>query len=250
VSFENALPRYEQVKRLILSEIASRGDADAHPLPSENELVRRLGVSRMTINRALRELAAEGVVTRVPGVGTFSARPKSELSAIDVRNIADEIRGRGNRYDCRIELLRAEDAGNDVANDLSVPVGSRVFHSIIVHCENGVAIQVEDRFVNPRAAPNFLEVDFNEITPHLYLSQVAPLTDAEHLIEAVLPRARDCKLLGLRAGEPCLLVRRRTWSGPLLCSRARLLHPGSRYRISSRFSRRTSGSAAPAPRGR
>jgi GntR family transcriptional regulator, histidine utilization repressor len=244
------LPRYEQVKRLVLSEIASRGEGDAHLLPSENELVRRLGISRMTINRALRELAAEGIVTRVRGVGTFSAGPKSELSAIDVQNIADEIRGRGNRYDCRIELLRAEEAGSDVASDLSVPVGSRVFHSIIVHRENGVAIQVEDRFVNPGAAPNFLEVDFKEITPHLYLSQVAPLTDAEHFIEAVLPSGRDCKLLGLRAGEPCLLVRRRTWSGPVLCTRARLLHPGTRYRISSYFSRPTNGSSAHSARRR
>ena len=40
-------------------------------VPSENELVESFGISRMTANRALRELTADGFLARVPGVGTF-----------------------------------------------------------------------------------------------------------------------------------------------------------------------------------
>lgn len=231
----SALPRYEHVKQVILEHIARGAHGETRLLPSENELVKLLGVSRMTVNRALRELADTGLVTRVPGVGTFSADRKSELSAIDVRDIAEEIRQRGGVYDCRIEKVAAERATSELADDLGLKRGDRVFHSVIIHREDGIPIQVEDRFVNPEGAPNYLTADFTRQTPHVYLSQASPLTDAEHLIEAVIPGATDRKRLRIGPGEACLLVRRRTWSGRICCSCATLLHPSSRYRITSRF---------------
>lgn len=233
----SALPRYEQVKQLILKHIQQANGEEDVLLPSENALVKKLGVSRMTVNRALRELAAEGWVTRVQGVGTFSAAQKPELSVIDVRSISDEIAARGNVYTCDVTLLREEFASREVATDLDVPFGARVFHSIVVHRENGVPIQIEDRYVNPRAAPAYLEIDFLTVTPHHYLMRTAPLTDAEHLIESGFPSPQERKLLGIKANEPCLLVKRRTWSGSLHCSTAMLIHPGSRYRLVSRLSR-------------
>lgn len=237
IKSNSALPRYEQVKRLILKQIRLRSDNEEVLLPSENELVRTLGVSRMTVNRALRELAAEGWVTRVQGVGTFAAGKKPELSVIDVRSISDEITARGNAYSCMIKLLCEEKASRDVAADLDIPAGSRVFHSILVHRENDSPIQIENRFVNPRAAPDYLTVDFKSVTPHHYLMRTAPLTDAEHLIESGFASPSERKLLELKENEPCLLVKRRTWSGPLICSTTMLIHPGSRYRLVSRLPR-------------
>lgn len=206
-------------------------------LPSENELVRTLGISRMTANRALRELAAEGWVTRVQGVGTFAAGKKPELSVIDVRSISDEIKGRGNDYGCTIKLLSEENASHEIAADLEIPIGSKVFHSILVHREDDTPIQIENRFVNPRAAPDYLSIDFHTITPHHYLMRTAPLTDAEHLIESGFAAPSERRLLELKENEPCLLVKRRTWSGPLICSTTMLIHPGSRYRLVSRLPR-------------
>ena len=237
---DSAVPRYKHVKQVILAHIA-RGDAgEVNLLPSENELVRFLGVSRMTVNRALRELADQGLVTRVRGVGTFSASPKVELSAIDVRDIAEEIRQRGGIYDCIIEKLVAEQASAELAEDLGLRRGARIFHSIIIHREDGAPIQVEDRYVNPVAAPGYLMADFSHQTPHAYLSHAAPLTDAEHVIEAVIPGPVDRERLKIESDEACLLVRRRTWSGGICCSCASLLHPGERYRITSRFRKRPS----------
>ncbi|MDQ4171965.1 UTRA domain-containing protein, partial [Pseudomonas aeruginosa] len=46
----------------------------------------------------------------------------------------------------------------------------------------------------------------------------------------------ECKLLQIERGEPCLLIRRRTWSGRVAVTAARLLHPGSRHRLEGRFS--------------
>jgi GntR family histidine utilization transcriptional repressor len=63
-------PAYEQVKSWVRQHIASGEWKPGDPVPSEAALIEQFGVSRMTANRALRELAAEGLVTRVQGSGT------------------------------------------------------------------------------------------------------------------------------------------------------------------------------------
>ena len=66
-------PLYLQVKRHILDNIGSGKWGASARVPSENDLVRSFGVSRMTANRALRELRDEGVLVRIAGVGSFVA---------------------------------------------------------------------------------------------------------------------------------------------------------------------------------
>ena len=227
---------YAGVKQLILSRIRSGEWAPRHRLPSENELVQVLGVSRMTINRALRELSIEGAIVRVQGVGSFVAEAKPYADLLEVRNIADEIMQRGNHYRARVILAASEVATTAIAEALGIPLSAQVFHSIIVHHENEVPVQLEDRFVNPAAAPDYLDHDFTTITPNLVLSRVAPLTEAEHVVEAVLPATWEGRLLAAASGEPCLLIQRRTWSGDLAVTTARLLYPGGRYRLRGRHS--------------
>jgi GntR family histidine utilization transcriptional repressor len=64
---------------------------------------------------------------------------------------------------------------------------------------------------------------------------VAPLTAAEHIIEAILPDAKTRQRLDLDEQVPCIVMRRRTWSGAAVASSAQLVYPGSRYRLGGRF---------------
>src|SRR6201994_4788209 len=91
-------PLYLQVKRHILDNIDSGKWAAASRVPSENDLVKTFGVSRMTANRALRELSDEGVLVRIAGVGSFVAERQAHAHPLEVRGIADEIRSRGHVY--------------------------------------------------------------------------------------------------------------------------------------------------------
>jgi GntR family histidine utilization transcriptional repressor len=50
-----------------------------------------------------------------------------------------------------------------------------------------------------------------------------------------MPTPEERRLLEMKAGEPCLLLRRQTWSGRQPVTWARLLHPGDRYRLGGRF---------------
>src|SRR5262249_9130838 len=97
-----AAARYLQVKQYILERISGGTLRTGERVPSENELVRELDVARMTANRALRELAADGVLVRVAGVGTFVAEQRVHSHPLEVRNIADEIRSRGHEHVAKV----------------------------------------------------------------------------------------------------------------------------------------------------
>lgn len=229
-------PLYAGVKQLVLDRIRSGEWPPNHRVPSENELVAELKVSRMTANRALRELASEGELVRIQGVGSFVAERKGRSALFEVRNIAEEIAERGHVHSAQVILLQEENASPETADALDLPIGAPVFHSIVVHSENDVPVQIEDRFVNPASAPGYLAQEFTTITPNAYLTREAPLSQAEHVVEAAMPQPWECKLLVIQRTEPCLMIRRRTWSGDSVVSLARLLYPGSRYRLESRAS--------------
>lgn len=235
-SSADSAPAYERVKNLVVSQINSGQWPEGYQLPSENQLVGALGLSRMTINRALRELTTDGLIVRMMGVGTFVAAAKAASPLFEVKNIADEIQERGHRHRTEVVFIREEttDGKDSFIRD---SLGRKVFHSLLVHFEDDVPIQVEERFVNPAEAPGYLTQDFTAVTPNNYLSEVAPLVRGEHVVEAVLGSAEECKLLGIAKSEPCLLIRRRTWSATGLVSAARLIHPGSRNRLEGTFER-------------
>lgn len=226
-------PLYVKLKDYVRSRVEAGEWKIGQRVPSENELVDILGVSRMTANRALRELADEGLVVRVRGKGSFVASRKRTSQFQNVPNIADEISRNGGVHSAKIILLRMENCDPDLAEALNVDTGSLAAHSIIMHAEDGVPMQIEDRFVNADFAPDYIKQDFSTATPNGYLTAVAPIVRAEQHIEAVSAQAWECKLLAISRTEPCLLVRRRTWSAKGVVSSVRLLYPGSRYRLYS-----------------
>ncbi|MGC1550162.1 MAG: UTRA domain-containing protein [Rhodanobacter sp.] len=115
--------------------------------------------------------------------------------------------------------------------------GTPVFHTVMVHLENYLAIQLEDRFVNPRGVPHYLQADFPRQTPNEVLVAACAISCVEHVIEAVAVDAHTARLLHMQVGQPCLSVVRRTWSDDRLASYARLIYPGDRYKLRSRYKR-------------
>ena len=205
-------PRYQQLKEMIIERI-SNGELLPHDrVPSENELVESMCVSRMTANRALRELTTEGYVNRVAGRGTFVSDFRARSHVLEVHNIADEITRRGHSHASEVLRHSQQRARGELAKALNVEQGTDVFHLLLVHSENGVPVQVEDRYVLAEFAPNCLEQDFTTETPSAYLTGISPLAEAEHVVRASRPNAAVRKQLQMDDEEPCLVVIRRTWS--------------------------------------
>ncbi|MFS1702424.1 UTRA domain-containing protein [Alteromonas sp. AMM-1] len=260
-------PRYIAIKSLILDAIEAGHMKPGDQVPSENQLAQEHGVSRMTARRALSDMVDEGILMRSQGLGTFVSDHRPMSSMLEIKSIRDEIEQRGHRYSNRIVLLETRSADHSIAAHLAVNEGDDVFHSVIVHSENGLPVQYEDRWVNPAWAPDYLRSDFHAQTANYYLNLVAPLTMADHSVEAVLAAADIAHELHIQPTEPCLKVSRRTYSSihsPLVTasghtpgksaekrrkqgvvSHAVLYHPGSRYRLGGHLDFQTKTTITP-----
>jgi GntR family histidine utilization transcriptional repressor len=233
----NATLQYQRIKSYILGGINDGQWASGALLPSENQLAERFSLSRMTVNRAIKELESDGVVERIRGKGTFVAPPKPLTSVLKIQGIDQEIIARGGTYCCDVAVLREAKATAEVATQLEVKRGSRLFHSCIVHFENDTPIQFAQRWLSPWLAPEFLHQDFSIMTPHEYLMGIAPFTHGEHRIEACMPAARIRNRLSLSENEPALLIHRRTWVNERVATYVKLYHPGNRFQITTQLSR-------------
>ncbi len=231
-----ATPLYERVKSHVVGRIRSGEWGPGARVLSEHALVRELKVSRMTANRAIRELVQAGVLSRVAGLGTFVADLRAAGHPLQIRNIATDIRDRGHVHRAEVLSLARVELSAEVRARFGL--GGRVrqvFHSIVVHYEDDVPLQVEDRYVNPAVAPGYLDTDLVTTTAHEYLMRVAPLERVQHVVRAVPPEARVRRLLGLAAEEPVLLIERTTWSRSAPASFACLHHAGSRFALRGVF---------------
>ena len=232
-------PRYAAVKDFVLSRIASGEWAANARIPSENELGPMLGVSRITVNRAFAELARDGRLRKVPGVGTFVAplldgnKPRTGLTSIE--SIAEEIRGRGMEWSCEVLALGAATLTEEAADALGLPRGGRVPASIVLHKGDLLPIQLEERFLRPGYAPGYEAQDFSARTTYDFLREVGEVTEMEQAVTAILPADEVARVLEVGARDPCLVIRRRTFRRGEATTFSRLTQPASRFELSGRY---------------
>ncbi|WP_407927754.1 histidine utilization repressor [Hydrogenophaga crassostreae] len=232
---QKRIPEFQRIKAHVLAQIQAGIWREGEAIPGEEALAREFGVSRMTVNRAIRELSDEQIVERVQGSGTFVAQQKYQSTLVEIRNIADEITARGHVHHSELHQLERMKAGEALGRKFGLKPPQMLFHSVVVHFENGLPIQVEDRHVNPQVAPDYLSQDFTTQTPNAYLMRVAPLQGVHFEIEACLPPAGIRDMLQMAATEPCLLLHRQTQSMGQVASVAHMWHPASRYRFAGSF---------------
>lgn len=228
-------PLYWKVKKFIEQQILSGAWRPDLKIPSENQFVKTLGISRMTVHRALRELTADGHLVRLHGVGTFVAQPKARSALLEIKSIADEIKDRGGVHTSELHLLEEAPASPQMSAAMGLQTRGLVYHSITVHRDSGLAVQLSDRHVNPQFAPDYINQDFLKITPSEYLLKVAYPDEVEHVIEATMPDKQTQSLLEIDGSEPCLVLHRMTWVKGQLVTNNLIVWPGSRHSMGGRF---------------
>jgi GntR family histidine utilization transcriptional repressor len=233
---QDGTPIFQRIKDFLIAQIAAGHWKEGDVIPSEQALVKQFGVSRMTVNRAVRELTAEAVLTRRQGSGTFVAPQKYQATLLEIRSIADEVRARGHAHRSRLQLLERAKANELLAKQFDLPSGHLLYHSVLVHYENGVPIQVEDRWVNPLCAPDYIDQDFTQQTPNEYLVAAAPLQGASYSLEALGAPRDIADMLAMEARQPCLVLKRQTRSAGKVASIATMWHPGHRYQFTGTVS--------------
>lgn len=241
------IPLYARVKEELAARIAKGEFGAGARLPSEHELTVEFGVSRMTAHRALRELSAEGIVSRVQGRGTFAAARRPRLEWLEIRDISEEIIAAGHRHRVNVITQEAVRATPAQALAFGLRPGARIFHATLLHYEDDMPIQIEERTISPVFAPDFLDQDFTRETVAAYLLRKGPATETEHVVYATTPpqRIRDLLAIGADEDQACLIVLRRTWSDGIPATQTEFIHPGARYALGTRSGHGERGPRAP-----
>ncbi|PRC90899.1 histidine utilization repressor [Solimicrobium silvestre] len=231
----STIPAFQQIKDYIRDEIQQGAWKEGDAIPSEAVLAKQFVVSRMTVNRAVRELSNEQLLIRIQGSGTFVAQQKYQATLVAIKSIAEEVRARGHVHSSALHLLEKGKPSAQLLQQFNVETGHVLFHSVIVHFENDIPIQVEDRWVNSSLAPAYLQQNFSNITPNEYLMAAAPLQEVHYRIEAVVAPAKIAEMLAIPSTLPCLVLHRETISRSQIASIATMWHPGNRYQFAGQF---------------
>ena len=225
---------YLDVKAAILGQIRGGDLLPGDLVPGEAALAGEFGCARVTVNRALRELAEAGVVERRRRAGTrvLAATPRD--AELEVPSVKAEIEADGAHY--RYELLGRRIAVPPGGVRAALAMGGRAqgLHLRCRHWADAQVHQFEERWINLAVVPAARTADFSAAGPNDWLIRAMPLSRVEHVFSAANVTGTEAALLGLTPGDAVFVVERRTWIDGDAITSARLVHPGATHRLVAR----------------
>jgi GntR family transcriptional regulator len=219
--------KHVQVREYVRSLVA--GSTPGSPAPSERELVNLFGVARMTVRQAMDALVGEGLLERIPGRGTFVARPRR--TATPVLSFTEEMRRRGMVPESVTLLARREQAGPGVARALGIAQGEAVIHWKRLRRADGGPVCVEDAYLNELLLPGFLRGGMpTSLYAELADRGMRP-TWVEDNIAADVASAEEAAQLEIHAGAAVLRHQRRAFAEERAVEVSRTTYRSDRFTL-------------------
>lgn len=253
-------PAYQRIKNAILDNIHSGKWQAGNAISTEMALAEEFGVSRMTVNRALKELSEERVLERRQGSGTFVAQQQFNHTFVEVRNIAQDLKSANRDYQAQVvskrsitasmldgELRRKFDIDVSDANALNAKASTMplatdngedsdeapiLYEVKIIHFADGQPMQFEERWVDAVKVPEFIEQDFSVVNTSDYLIAKSPLERGSYTIRALAASEEVAQALQISLHAPTLVLCRQTYSAGQVVTFVKMWHAGDRYQFS------------------
>jgi GntR family transcriptional regulator len=213
VSRRSPVPLYYQVETVLRDEVTARTRGDGAPLPTEEALIQRFGVSRITVRRALERLTQEGLIYRVPGRGTFVNTNRSlefriQRNPADLMGFEHDIRRVGFAPEARVLRHDWVRVPTDVAQALAVPAGAEVLWLHRRGTVGGQPLWIEDRYVLRVWAVRLKLRDYAvpSLLSTLAASQGFTVDRGRVRIAARAAGRDEARLLEVRPGAPLLVA--------------------------------------------
>jgi len=230
----SAPPLHRRIRATIEARILSGEWPPGTRIPAETELAASYGCARMTVNKALTELAADGLIERRRKAGSVVKRPVLQSAVLEIHDIRAEVEAAGFAY--RYEILkrstRQANRGDCARLQLDKPVPVLAISSLHLAADRPFCL--EDRLISLHAVPQGEAENFAVLSPGAWLIGQVPWSQAEHRISAVAADA-GMAALGMPMGTPCLAVERRTWNADHPVTHVRLIYPGEAHALVARF---------------
>jgi len=220
----------DEVLRRIQSGIWPQGAL----LPTEVELAAEFGCVRATVNRALRELADNGVVERKRKSGTRVSIAPTKRATLKIAIVRHTIEGQNAAYRYALVSQNIIQIPPWLAAQLNLPQSQQMMHLRCMHYANDLPYQFEERWININAVPAVLDADLTQTGPNEWLLGAVPFTDAEINFSAVGADNTTAEFLRVAATNPLFQQERTTWlqGNPVTFVRM-TYHQG--YRLSTKY---------------
>ncbi|MDM9623129.1 histidine utilization repressor [Rhizobium sp. S96] len=226
---------HQRILNDIEGRIVSGEWPPGHRIPFEIDLTREYDCSRMTVNKALTQLAKAGLIERRKKSGSFVSQPQAQSAILEIHDIKAEVQSLNLAYSYTVAKRMVRKAKADDVRRLDVPPDSSIIDVVCIHHAGGLPFCLEERLISLTAVPEAADADFSEIAPGAWLINQIPWSTAEHRIHAVSASTEEATALGIPKNTACLVVERRTWSnfGPV--TQVRFTYPGDKHALVARF---------------
>jgi GntR family transcriptional regulator len=229
---DSPVPKYFQLREILLDLIESNELPIGAAIPSERELCQRFGLSRMTVRQAVDYLVSEGRLHRVPGKGTFVARPKIEMR-LQLTSFSDDVRARGMEPGSRDLDRRLVEASAHLARELGIRRGDGVHFIERLRTADGEPLCIERAHIPASLAPGLDGHDLTNRSLYALLeSRYGLVLDAGELtIDAGIADPSDADLLKLPRGGAVLLLQHRSFAGGVCVELGVSTYRADRYQL-------------------
>ncbi|KCZ90269.1 GntR family transcriptional regulator [Hyphomonas jannaschiana] len=201
---------WQSVQEEVLARIHSRKWKPGDFIPNEADLAQEFGCARATVNRALQNLADEGLLDRRRKAGTRVATHPVRKATMYIPIIRQEIRDRGLEYG--YELIRSEKVMPPREIGKSMGSGKRidVLHIVCLHTADGRPYVLEDRWLNPKWVSREDFSIFSDTSPNEWLVTHVPFTEGNIVFSAISAGKTEAELLSCKEGDALFVIDRTT----------------------------------------
>jgi len=225
---------YRQIKADILGRIARGEWKPGSPIPSESELATRYGSARATVNRAMRELADDGLIERKRKSGSRVRLAPARQARFAIPLVREEIEAQGVVYRYALIASDIRPAPDWLRARIGLRGGAEVRHVVCLHLADSSPYQYEDRWINLDVLPQARLADFATTGPNEWLVAHVPLSEVEIGISAMAADRSLAEYLACADGDPLLRIERSTRWNDRPVTFVRLVHRRG-HRMSTRY---------------
>ena len=234
---------YSRVETVLACEISDGVLKVGDQLPTEDILIERFEVSRITVRRAIQNLVGRGLVEIHRGKGTFVAAPKMTQELTELSGFVEDMHALGRKPTARVISKEVVTADTAVANHLALTKGERVVRIRRVRLADGVPLSFDETFlpleIGKKIVTNNLKVE--PIFSLLESKYDIPLIEAEYKLEALAADAEVASALRVKQGSPIFRIERTSYStGNRPVDYEKLYYRGDLVRFVTRLARKVS----------
>ncbi|NVO56286.1 UTRA domain-containing protein [Rhodobacteraceae bacterium B1Z28] len=202
---------FQDIREEVIDRIQTRIWPQGSLLPTELELAAEFGCARATVNRALRELAEQGIVTRKRKGGTRVVTTPVKHAKLPIAVVRQTIEDMNAGYRYALVSRTLIDCPAWLQAKLGIPEGAQVLHLQCMHHADNRPFQFEERWINVNAVPHVMDEGFLTVGPNEWLLAEVPFSNAEIAFSAVPATGHLQEFLSVPTGTPLFQLERTTW---------------------------------------